>query len=410
MSAVPISQLPEISITDPNAYLVIVTSGTTYKITFSALTEQFLSNTVGSGYVPLSTGGTQYTPSSIFQAESGTVVFNDTSYDTDAPEILRLSAQTDSYNIMTAYSDVNNYSQINLQNINSGSGATSDFVATADNGTETTMYVDLGINNSNYVNNGNSVGGANDAYLYSTAENFLIGNAIPGKKLVFFNGGLNAEAYSILFVHPDGSITINTPNVDDANPSALRIVNANTNSTSMIHCDSDIDDFAEINITNVLGGEFGTNASADIVATNDEGNLNAEVGYVNMGINSSSYEPTDNVGGPSDAYLYSTGRHLHIGNATSGPESNVYFFVNGKSDDAIALTIQYDKSIGVRTMTPEYPFDVSGDTRIKGSFVVQDGQPRFDDIIEAQDNADAILSGLTVGNIYRTGDFLKIVH
>jgi hypothetical protein len=62
--------------------------------------------------------------------------------------------------------NTNAFSEVNNQNLNAGSSASSDFVLTADNGTASTHYVDLGINGS--------AGGAapfttaNGAYLYTT--------------------------------------------------------------------------------------------------------------------------------------------------------------------------------------------------------------------------------------------------
>ena len=47
------------------------------------------------------------------------------------------------------YSNVNSYSQIVAQNINRGNVASTDYVATADNGTDSTYYIDLGITGSN---------------------------------------------------------------------------------------------------------------------------------------------------------------------------------------------------------------------------------------------------------------------
>lgn len=67
----------------------------------------------------------------------------------------------------------NSYTQLALQNSNSGSSASSDFVVTSDNGNDTTHYADFGINNS--------TGGiapfttANAAYLYSTDNEVDIG-------------------------------------------------------------------------------------------------------------------------------------------------------------------------------------------------------------------------------------------
>ncbi len=44
----------------------------------------------------------------------------------------------------------NGYAQLNTQNINAGGDATTDYVATANNGTDTSFYVDLGIAGSGY--------------------------------------------------------------------------------------------------------------------------------------------------------------------------------------------------------------------------------------------------------------------
>jgi hypothetical protein len=94
---------------------------------------------------------------------------------------------TASYNAIVARGTVNNYFQLNIQNKSNGNTASSDVVATADNGTESINYVDLGINSS--TNTQNVMGAADDAYLYTTGNNFLIGTATAAKALVFMTGG-----------------------------------------------------------------------------------------------------------------------------------------------------------------------------------------------------------------------------
>jgi hypothetical protein len=94
---------------------------------------------------------------------------------------------TASYNAIIARGTLNNYFQLNIQNKSNGNSASSDLVATADNGTEIVNYVDLGINSS--TNTQNVMGAANDAYLYTTGNNFLIGTANAAKALVFMTGG-----------------------------------------------------------------------------------------------------------------------------------------------------------------------------------------------------------------------------
>jgi hypothetical protein len=99
---------------------------------------------------------------------------------------------TGSYNAIVARGTLNNYFQLNIQNKSNGTSASSDVVATADNGTETANYVDLGINSS--TNTQNVMGAANDAYLYTTGNNFLIGTGTAAKALVFMTGGTTQSA------------------------------------------------------------------------------------------------------------------------------------------------------------------------------------------------------------------------
>jgi hypothetical protein len=113
-----------------------------------------------------------------------------------------------SNSIASFFSNVNSYSQINHQNKNSGTGASTDFIATADNGTDTSMYVDLGINSSGYT--GGVFGAANDAYLYSynVNKNFYIGVGTTGQNLVFVNGGTNVATYERMRITDVGNVGI----------------------------------------------------------------------------------------------------------------------------------------------------------------------------------------------------------
>jgi hypothetical protein len=361
---------------------------------YSLANDFYIGNaTSGKKLVFFNGGFNTNTYSKIQVHDQGTIVINGDEYNESSPEILRLnSSSNNSYNLITAFNNINNYSQINLNNANTGSGASSDFVATADNGNETTFYVDMGVNNSGYINNGNGVGHANDAYMYSTANDLYIGNASVGKKLILFNGGLDTTTYAKFYLHEDGAITINTSYKDPNNPAAIRVLNGNA-STSMIHADGDIDDFSEINNVN---SNNGTSSSSDIVATNNQGNnSNNDTGYIDMGINSSTYNLIDNIGGANDAYLYSTGRYLYVGNANLNNDSYLYFFVGGKSDDAIAMTISPTKYVGINNRYPEYELDLSGSARITNNLVVQ-GTFKPKSIYEQF----TIITGITSTTIY----------
>ncbi len=116
--------------------------------------------------------------------------------------------------------DYNSYAQVNLENQNGGDQATADYIVTADNGTDSTYYVDLGIASSGY--NGlvanNSLGTSlypNDAYLYAQGNsnatvggNLVIGTTTDSKIIKFISGGGNSEHISVQINHPNRSDTL----------------------------------------------------------------------------------------------------------------------------------------------------------------------------------------------------------
>jgi hypothetical protein len=84
--------------------------------------------------------------------ENGNVVIGSNFFDPTAPEKLKVDAgATTSYNVISGYGDVNNYLQLNIKNRNAGTKASSDIVATADNGTESNYFINMGIASSNYA-------------------------------------------------------------------------------------------------------------------------------------------------------------------------------------------------------------------------------------------------------------------
>ena len=107
--------------------------------------------------------------------------------------------------------NVNYYSQVTLQNKNSGNDATADYIVTANNGSDTVNFLDLGIINSGYDNTtpSNSLGNivfAADSYIYAQGNtsnanqsggNLAIGTATTGKTIKFFTGGTTSSAIAM---------------------------------------------------------------------------------------------------------------------------------------------------------------------------------------------------------------------
>jgi hypothetical protein len=96
--------------------------------------------------------------------------------------------------IIQSSANFNGYAQINAQNINNGASASTDFVATADNGSSSAGYIDMGINSSGFVGGpGNELNYPNDGYVYvtgttSTNGNLLLGTADQADVVISTNG------------------------------------------------------------------------------------------------------------------------------------------------------------------------------------------------------------------------------
>jgi hypothetical protein len=147
--------------------------------------------------------------SEIMRLQSGRMSVGSNAFDATNPEKLLIDAgNTTSYNLMTGKGSIDNYLQINVKNQSAGGSASSDVVASSNNGTESVNYIDMGINSGGYTNNSLPVlGGANTAYLYSTGTDFVIGNATASRPLRFFTGG-TANANERMRIDGTGRIGI----------------------------------------------------------------------------------------------------------------------------------------------------------------------------------------------------------
>lgn len=113
---------------------------------------------------------------------------------------------TSSYNAIVARGSINNYFQLNIQNQSNGANASSDIVATADNGTEIINFIDMGINSS--ANTQGIMGGAGDGYLYTTGNNLLIGTGTVAKSLVFMTGGTSQSTNERMRIDGTGNVGV----------------------------------------------------------------------------------------------------------------------------------------------------------------------------------------------------------
>ncbi|MGC4036100.1 MAG: hypothetical protein QM764_09075 [Chitinophagaceae bacterium] len=159
------------------------------------------------------------------------------------------SGNTNFQNVIVGKGNTNSYAQLNIQNSNAGTGASSDVVATADNGNETTNYVDMGINSS--ANTAGVMGGANDAYLYNIGQNFLIGNGTASKSLIFLTGGTTQSSNERMRITGTGSVGIGTtsPAATLDVSGTYKLGTSGTALTNMIKTSFSINDATAFNYT-----------------------------------------------------------------------------------------------------------------------------------------------------------------
>jgi len=89
-----------------------------------------------------------------------------------------------------AYGNTNTYLQSIIQNLNAGNNASSDYVATSNNGTDSTYYADFGINSSAFSQATQTVFKTTSSYLYSSDGDMVIGSnfnaGVSSGSIIFF--------------------------------------------------------------------------------------------------------------------------------------------------------------------------------------------------------------------------------
>jgi len=215
------------------------------------------------------------------------------------------------------------------------------------NTTATVQFGDLTVNNISIL--GTSTNLVSDVvqgyrlYLASSATNLSqingggiqLGNTSTGVHSIFWNADgywdTDSDGIKTLTLEATTS-TLGTLKV--LNQARFGYVNQDlTLANAYIQVDSNTNNFSQIAIVN---HNTGTNASADIVATNDIGDDNNH--YIDMGINSSVFSTSSwTVNGANDGYLYINKGSLAIG--TDTPGKDIQFFTGGVDSTNIVATI-----------------------------------------------------------------------
>ncbi len=156
-------------------------------------------NLISTPIVPPANGGTgtstAFTPGSVIFAGAGGVYAQDNSNffwdETNKTLTLGGSGYELPQSTISTSGNINNFLQINNQNLSNGNDASTDFVATADNGSNSNYYIDMGINGSMYKQADYDVGKGDDGYLVAQGGNLDLGAGATGDSVILFTGGNN---------------------------------------------------------------------------------------------------------------------------------------------------------------------------------------------------------------------------
>ena len=288
-------------------------------------------------------------------------------------------------NIITQFTgNVNSYAQINVQNINSGTAATTEIVATANNGTDTIFFVDLGIAGNTYNVNApnNSLGNviyANDAYLYAQGNtianiggNLAIGATTPGRVVTVFAGGINNTSTVATFANTGLTVTANitagniiatqygnsigTTATYSGNITAANIVTTGTygNITNANVISANNISLSGFGVTMVNRPAFRVYGSG-VGTWNTTANVNLKGGTLTVDYNQGSYfNSTTGVFTAPVAGLYQTTLIARVG--SNNGLNQIGVFKNGSSSGANVIAFwETDTNVGTATH-----FGVSG--------------------------------------------------
>ena len=299
--------------------------------------------------------------------------------------------------------DEDAFVQLALKNVNSGTGASTDLIAYADNGDNSSGWIDMGITSSQFDNPDFTVTGPNDGYIFMSAPtgstgkgDLIIGTGDGGthNDIVMFTGGFDAANVKMKLIgtaRPEISESTGLPTGKTIQPGveiqmatsannydegALRVsgglgvfgniiargdlraeqgvITQGTNAKSLTNDDYLYNGYVGLtNASAIMTGNAnsfvqmalknfntGTTASTDLILYSSVGDNDS--GWIDMGICSENYDdPTFGVTGKGDGYIFMSAKE---GSADELGNLFVSTSGNGQQNDIVFSTGGFEDS------------------------------------------------------------------
>jgi len=225
--------------------------------------------------------------------------------------------------------NVNSYSQLNFENVSNGTHASTDLVLTADNGNDSSYFLNVGLAGSAWDgtqdNSLTDALGPNDGYIYVHDGNLVIGTNQAGDNLKIIAGGSNAtfivaeysdnrvDIYGNLFV--TGNLSGNIiGNIDASFLTSGTVPAARLTGTYNI----DIDGQAN---TAVTAGTVTTNAQPNITSVGQLSSLSVSGNISSGNIEATLFDSTNTANAPPVAGSY-TGERVRLYDFNNAAKTN----------------------------------------------------------------------------------------